>query len=261
MNHITAKARCFLADPRRAVEELSQLIDRVFDVYILDSHEAPDDRVGSGHFREPTPCELQEMRLADELDNLADAFRLANRKTELFQSISVDILSDAAQTLRGAFTLNRTCVEGGRIRMPEGLGRLLAASDQELHHLNLVVDFELAERQIRSSAALEVPETPAAGSSDADNPWQTGDARIIRDLLKGQQLKLFDILWGQDRWTYFSELKHMRTERLWKGQPDPSDITDDRVFHALRTLQERWPAEVPHQLRIEEAARRVRVTQ
>ena len=85
------------------------------------------------------------------------------------------------------------------------------------------------------------------------------DRDVIAETLNGQQLKLFKLLWGHSRWTYYGTFKNARAEKLWRGQPDPADVKDDTVFEALRKLQKAMPPESPYVVKIEHESRRAKI--
>ena len=89
--------------------------------------------------------------------------------------------------------------------------------------------------------------------------WCEDDREVIAESLSGQQLKLFHVLWRRDRWTHYGMLKNVRAEMIWRGQPDPGDISDSTVFEALRKLQKAMPPESPYVLKIENESQRVKI--
>lgn len=89
--------------------------------------------------------------------------------------------------------------------------------------------------------------------------WADADRQVIADTLSGQQLKLFKLLWGISRWTYYGDLKIVRAEKLWRGQPDPGDLEDVTVFEALRKLQKAMLPEWGYVVKIENESRRVKI--
>jgi hypothetical protein len=132
----------------------------------------------------------------------------------------------------------------------------------------------------RGPNGLEYHRLPAAGATlvepltlgvaepqtDSGNRhlWSDSDRDKISDTLSGQKLKLFRVLWAfnsvsPDRWKYYSDLKALRAEMIWRGQPDPAEIEDKTVFEALRKLQQALPPESPYLLTIENESCRVKL--
>lgn len=89
--------------------------------------------------------------------------------------------------------------------------------------------------------------------------WADIDRDVIANTLNGQQLKLFNLLSGQSRWTYYGTLKNARADKFWRGQPDPGDVQDTTVFEALRKLQKAMPQESPYVLKIEHESLRAKI--
>jgi hypothetical protein len=89
--------------------------------------------------------------------------------------------------------------------------------------------------------------------------WSDDDRDAIRNILSGQKLKLFNVLWAEDRPTYYGTLKNNRADKLWRGQPDPDSINDDTVFEALRKLQKAMPSDWPYSVRIEHESKRAKI--
>ncbi len=98
-----------------------------------------------------------------------------------------------------------------------------------------------------------------AGMLNTSDSWSEEDRLAIREVLNGQQAKLFDILWGREKWTYYSELTHKRAEKLWRGQPDSSDIKQKTVHSALIRLQRVLPLESRYSLIINDALHRTKL--
>lgn len=107
------------------------------------------------------------------------------------------------------------------------------------------------------SENLEPPTESARPAGKIDR-WPNGQFEKIHEELKAQQAKLLPLLWGKDRWTYFGDLKANRAAKLWRRQPDSSEISDDTVFEALRKLQ-RAMNDFSYDVRIEREQRRVKI--
>jgi len=177
-----------------------------------------------------------------------------------------DRLSDA-MTFDSVFSqaLTPSDGEGGSSDTPGNEGELLDTTDGEgvlsgtLETENAAVIDPIAE-----AAAIDA-------SSQPDDPdgfttpltWTDDDRDAIRDKLSGQQLKLFDVLWkwnsaSPGRWKSYDDLKTLRAEKVWRRQPDSTDIKDSTVFEALRKLQKALTQQgSSYMLTIEHEARRV----
>lgn len=138
-----------------------------------------------------------------------------------------------------------------------------------------IIDNDMA-RRLKLSAATQIVLKLAASATDATKSNSIveasgegaaveahagdDDREMVRDILRGQQLKLFNILCdSRTKWTYFEALKSMRADNLWRNAPDSSDIEDDTVFEALKKLRSKMPVDCKYQLTIERATRRTRM--